>query len=130
MTRLALGTVALAVAGLLYGMILAALRRADRRDPSGSRTEGTWWFGYARDLANVGAAVAYAMAFRILGWPGHLAVLGDGDRVEVAAPDGAGRLLIIAAQPLREPVARYGPFVMNTRAELNQAFEDFNAGRF
>ena len=61
---------------------------------------------------------------------GHLAVLGDGDEVQVAAPDGPGRLLIIAAQPLKEPVARYGPFVMNTRAELNQAFEDFSAGRF
>jgi redox-sensitive bicupin YhaK (pirin superfamily) len=61
---------------------------------------------------------------------GHLAVLGDGDEVQVAAPEEPGRLLIIAAQPLNEPVARYGPFVMNTRAELNQAFEDFSAGRF
>ena len=61
---------------------------------------------------------------------GHLAVLGDGDEIQVAAPDGPGRALIIAAQPLREPVARYGPFVMNTRAELSQAFEDFSAGRF
>ena len=59
-----------------------------------------------------------------------LALLGDGDQVTlVGGPDG-GRLILVAGQPLREPVARYGPFVMNTEAEIHQAFDDFRAGRF
>jgi hypothetical protein len=62
---------------------------------------------------------------------GELAQLGAGDRV-VAAAHGGGRtrLVVIAGRPLGEPVARYGPFVMNTREEIMQAFADFQAGRF
>ena len=40
------------------------------------------------------------------------------------------RILLIAAQPLREPMARYGPFVMNTREEIKQAFDDYKSGTF
>jgi redox-sensitive bicupin YhaK (pirin superfamily) len=62
--------------------------------------------------------------------PGQLAVLGDGDGVAVSASDTGARFLLLAAQPLREPVARYGPFVMNTRTEIEQALRDLDSGTF
>ena len=58
-----------------------------------------------------------------------LAVLGPGDRVAIRAGADA-RLLLVAGKPLDEPVARYGPFVMNTEAEIRQAIRDFQSGRF
>jgi len=55
----------------------------------------------------------------------QLGVLDTGEEVSVSGDD-ASRFLLIAGKPLREPVARGGPFVMNTREEVLQAFEDFN----
>jgi quercetin 2,3-dioxygenase len=59
-----------------------------------------------------------------------LVVFGDGDVVEAAANGAGGRFLLAAARPLGEPIARYGPFVMNTRAEIEQALQDLRSGRF
>ena len=65
---------------------------------------------------------------------GDMAIFAtDGGAVSLAVPAGAPRsaeLLLIGGVPLQEPIARYGPFVMNTRAEIIQAVEDFRSGRF
>jgi redox-sensitive bicupin YhaK (pirin superfamily) len=55
-------------------------------------------------------------------------VLGSGDTVSVkAGPDGA-RFLLLAAKPIKEPIVQYGPFVMNTREEIEQAIRDYQNG--
>lgn len=59
-----------------------------------------------------------------------LGVLSEGDRLLIAAAETGAHLLFGAAKPLREPVAKYGPFVMNTQAEIEQAIADYRAGRF
>ena len=60
----------------------------------------------------------------------ELALLGPGTRLELEGRATRNRAIVVAARPLGEPIARAGPFVMNTRAELMQAFEDLRAGRF
>jgi quercetin 2,3-dioxygenase len=59
-----------------------------------------------------------------------LVIFGDGDLVEAAAGPAGGRFLLAAARPLGEPIARYGPFVMNTRAEIEETLQDLRTGRF
>jgi len=82
-------------------------------------------------LAGTGTAGSAGRPIRT----GQLAVFGDGDTLTIAAdprqPAHTPTLdvLILGGRPIREPVAAYGPFVMNTKAELLQAFEDYQAGR-
>ena len=59
---------------------------------------------------------------------GSLAVLSGSGGARLQAGGSGARLLFANGMPLREPVARYGPFVMNTRAEVQQAFEDYSRG--
>ena len=54
----------------------------------------------------------------------------EGRGVEVIAGDTGARFLLVAARPLNEPIARYGPFVMNTHQQIEQAINDFNSGLF
>jgi redox-sensitive bicupin YhaK (pirin superfamily) len=67
---------------------------------------------------------------------GMLAVFVDGDRLVLTADtvqdarNGAFDVLLLGGQPIKETVVAYGPFVMNTKAEVIQAMDDFNYGRF
>ena len=61
---------------------------------------------------------------------GTLGVLRLGDHVTLEAGATPARAILVAGKPLREPVAKYGPFVMNTPEEIHQAVADFRAGKF
>jgi redox-sensitive bicupin YhaK (pirin superfamily) len=60
----------------------------------------------------------------------EMGVLGGGRVLRLEAAAEGARMILVAGRPLREPVARHGPFVMNTRQELMQAFVDYQEGRF
>ena len=59
---------------------------------------------------------------------GGLGLLSPGDSVSINAGKNGAELLILGGPELGEPIARYGPFVMNTRQEIHQAIEDYNNG--
>jgi hypothetical protein len=58
-------------------VLLAGVRKADRAFPSTNPVESTWWFGYARDLTNLGGLGMYVAAFFLVGFPGPLALLAS-----------------------------------------------------
>ena len=79
--------------------------------------DGAGWFGAEGERAGDGQMVMFAP---------------DGDEVRIENPADAKtvlEVLLIAGAPLNEPIARYGPFVMNTEAEIHQAFDDYRQGR-
>lgn len=100
----------------------------------GARVEVPWTPDFS--------AMAYVLGGRALAGPERrpveahqLALFGPGDAVELAAADrqpgddAALEVLLLGGLPIGEPIAHYGPFLMNTRAEVLEAVEDFNAGR-
>ena len=122
----------------------------DRVGPGSTRTPITLVHGTIEPGAHLNLgwhreynALVYVLAGRgtvgPVGHPihqGQLAVLGPGDRISVTAERVQGSrtpamdVLLLGGKPIREPVVQYGPFVMNSKAEVAQAFEDFQAGRF
>jgi hypothetical protein len=60
---------------------------------------------------------------------GILSNTADADGIALTASEDT-RLILVAGKPLNEPIAQYGPFVMNTQEEINQALDDFRQGRF
>jgi len=79
--------------------------------------EGDGLFGRESERASDGQMIMFA---------------SDGDEVVIENPSGSGTVLeflLIGGVPLNEPIARYGPFVMNTRQEIYEAVEDYQAGR-
>jgi quercetin 2,3-dioxygenase len=60
----------------------------------------------------------------------RLVIFGEGDVIEVTAGKDGAKFLLISGKPLGEPIARYGPFVMNTVEEINQALRDLRNGTF
>lgn len=100
----------------------------------GARVEVPWTPDFS--------AMAYVLGGRALAGPERrpvdahqLVLFGPGDAVELAAADqqpgddAALEVLLLGGLPIGEPIAHYGPFLMNTRAEVLEAVEDFNAGR-
>jgi redox-sensitive bicupin YhaK (pirin superfamily) len=85
--------------------------------------------------------MAFAYLFQGSAYFGNLATLDDvratmlvvfteGEKIAVTTATEPARFLLISGQPLHEPIARYGPFVMNTRAEIEQAIQDLHNGTF
>ncbi len=85
------------------------------RDPFSYEVEGAGWSDLRRDPL-VGSE--------------SLVLLGDGDQVTVSAEDEPARFLLVSGKPIHEPVAWYGPIVMNTQEELRIAFAEYRDGTF
>jgi len=74
----------------------------------------------------------YEGAGMVAGYPlaaHHLAVLGQGDGFSLQAGDQGARFILVAGKPIGEPIVQYGPFVMNSREEIEQAFADYRDGK-
>jgi len=128
------GVLARVLAGEVGGVVGPIAGRAtepfyvDLTLPRGSAVglpipKGHQGFAYVLDGAGVLAGG------KVLG-RGEIGVLTEGDELPLSAKEGDVRVIVVAGKPLREPVAQLGPFVMNTREELEQAVADLRSGRF
>ena len=113
------------IAGPIAGLSTEPLYM-DVAIPAGAR--------FAQDLPATHSAFVYVFEGRVvIGGDvvdkGHGAVLVDGDACVIDGAEGGGRLLLLAGRPLGEHVVQYGPFVMNTVAEIQRALQDYQAGR-
>ena len=118
-TRLQLGLrhEAVRVPAAHEGLVVAAQRVPTGYNAFAYVIDGAGLFGVDRERAGDGQMVLFAQ---------------DGDEVRIENPadaQGALDVLLIGGLPLHEPIARYGPFVMNTKAEIYQAIEDYREGR-
>ena len=90
---------------------------------------------FAHDVARGHSAFAYVFEGDVsfddqpISHP-KLVVFDDGDYVQAVTGDGPARFLLVSGEPLKEPIARYGPFVMNTREEIEDALRDLRQGTF
>jgi quercetin 2,3-dioxygenase len=102
----------------------------DVRLPAGAEFTAPIPSGYNAFLYTYEGSAEIGPAGAAKGLPHRAAgVLSDGDNVRVRAGVDGVRFLLLAAKPLREPVVQYGPFVMNTREEIEQALADYRDGR-
>jgi redox-sensitive bicupin YhaK (pirin superfamily) len=94
--------------------------------------EGAGYFDEGRDSYSyeIEGANYFDMERECRVRPETLVLYGDGDRIIIASGDQPLRFLLISGKPLNEPIAWYGPIVMNTEAELKQAFEEYRNGTF
>jgi redox-sensitive bicupin YhaK (pirin superfamily) len=109
----------LTTAPVFYDVHLAAGKTFECALPEG---HNAFVYSYEGDV-NVGAgAAARTLSAQSAG------VLSDGDRLSVTAYGEAVRFIVLAGKPLNEPIVQYGPFVMNTREEIDQAIRDYQNG--
>jgi quercetin 2,3-dioxygenase len=85
------------------------------KDPFGHEVEGANYFDMARDPFLTDS---------------HLVLFEDGEQLVVSTEDEPVRFMLVSGKPIKEPVAWYGPIVMNTREELRRAFDDYEKGTF
>jgi redox-sensitive bicupin YhaK (pirin superfamily) len=88
--------------------------------PAQAGTRRQWYVFQGQGLRMAGQPVAVKSAVEVRAQ----------DAIEIANGDSPSELLMLQGRPLNEPVAQYGPFVMNTRAEIEQAFEDYRRTEF
>lgn len=85
---------------------------------------------FHRELPDDYAAFVYVYEGGLNDFPTHgLAVLWRGDEVQLIAGDEGARFILVAGKPLGEPIVQHGPFVMNSREEIEQAFRDYQSGK-